>query len=91
VTHHHVCLSSILVPEQQRVAELEEWREREIFWIEWTRTDGRCEDKDGVKIKMSGQMEVFLGWCRAGSEIFLVVAAGISKRYPKLILGIGCL
>jgi hypothetical protein len=79
VTHRRVCLSSILVPEQWRAAELEEWREREIFWIEWTRTDGRCEDKDGVKIKTSGLMEVFLGWCHAGSKIFLVVAADISK------------
>jgi hypothetical protein len=21
-------------------------RERDFFWIEWTRTGGRCEDKD---------------------------------------------
>jgi hypothetical protein len=78
-------LSSILVPEQWRAAELEEWRERERFWIEWTSMGERCEDKDG----QAGR-DIF-GWRCAGSEIFLVVAAGISNRYPKLILGIGCL
>jgi hypothetical protein len=51
VTHHRIYLSSILVPKQRRAAEPEEWRERErereIFWIEWTRTGGQYEDKDG--------------------------------------------
>jgi hypothetical protein len=49
---------------------------------------GRCEDKDG---RVGGNI---FGLRRAGSEIFLVVAVGISNRYPKfpkLILGIGCL
>jgi hypothetical protein len=95
VAHRRVCLSSILVPEQRRAAELEEWRERErereIFWIEWMRTGERCEDKDGVKIRTGGRTEIFLGWRCAGSKIVLVVAAVISSRYPKLILGIGCL
>jgi hypothetical protein len=57
------------------------WRsgERERFWIEWTRTGGRCEDKDGRADK-----DIF-GWRRAGSEIFLVVMADISNRYPKCL------
>jgi hypothetical protein len=46
---------------------------------------GRCEDKDG---RAGGDI---FGWRRAGSEIFLVVAVGIRNRYPKLILGFGCL
>jgi hypothetical protein len=46
---------------------------------------GRCEDKDG---RAAGDI---FGWRRAGSEIFLVVAVGIRNRYPKLILGFGCL
>jgi hypothetical protein len=55
------------------------------------RTGGRCEDKDGVKIRTGRWAEIFLGCRRAGSEIFLIVAASISNRYPKLIFGIGCL
>jgi hypothetical protein len=55
------------------------------------RTGERCEDKDGVKIRTGGRAEIFLGRHCAGSKIVLVVAAVISSRYPKLILGIGCL
>jgi hypothetical protein len=65
VVHCRVCLSSILVLEQRRVAELEEWRERERFWIEWTRMGGRCEDKDG----------------RAGGDIFGLVSPGLRNIF----------
>jgi hypothetical protein len=58
-------------------------REREI--LDRVNEDGRCEDKD-----RRASRDIF-DWRRAGSEIFLIVAAGISNRYLKLILGIGCL
>jgi hypothetical protein len=72
--------------ESCRAGGVERERERERFFG----LSGRGQ-ACSMKMRTGGRAEIFLGRRRTGSEIFLVVAAGISNQYPKLILGISCL
>jgi hypothetical protein len=50
--------------------------EREIYIYFGSSGRGRV---GGVKIRTGGRVEIFLGWRRMSSKIFLIVAAGISN------------